>query len=111
MSDLPPEPPLRSDEGPPVSGQPVSPIVAPEELASKVLAAEDAKAGDVIPFSIVEEFYKRPGGTMFGQLFGNDPFDFWLGRFYVGFWGLISVTFAAIGAIFYIYQFMVVEGT
>ena len=54
-----------------------------------------------IPFAIVEEFYKRPGGTIFGQVFGADPFDFWLGRFYVGIWGLLSVAFAAIGAIFW----------
>ena len=111
MSDLPPESPLRTDKGPPSgSGQPVPPI-AQEKLASTVLAAKDAKAGDVLPFSIIEEFYKRPGGTMFGKLFGSDPLDFWLGRFYVGIWGIVAVTFAAIGAIFYIYQFLVVEGT
>lgn len=111
MSDYPPDSPLRTDEGPPVSRQPVSPNVAREGLASDVLAAADAKAGDVIPFSIVEEFYKRPGGTLFGSVFGSDPFDFWLGRFYVGLWGILAVAFASIGAIFYVYQFMVVEGT
>ncbi len=102
MSDLPLESPLRTDKGPTGSG------AAREELASKPRA--DAQA-TVIPFSIVEEFYKRPGGTIFGQVFGADPFDFWLGRFYVGIWGLLSVAFAAIGAIFYVYQFLVVEGT
>ncbi|KPV53365.1 hypothetical protein SE17_10035, partial [Kouleothrix aurantiaca] len=111
MSDLPNDPPLQPDEGPPVSRQQPAPVVAQEVQASKVLAAEDAKAGDVIPFSIVEEFYKRPGGTLFAQLFGNDPLDFWIGRFYVGIWGLLSVAFATIGAIFYFYQFVVVEGT
>ena len=49
MSDYPPDSPLRTDEGPPVSRQPVSPNVAREGLASDVLAAADAKAGDVIP--------------------------------------------------------------
>lgn len=110
MSDLPPDSPLRNDERRPAPRQQPAPV-AQEVQASRVLAAEDASAGDVIPFSIVEEFYKRPGGTMFASMFGSDPLDFWFGRFYVGFWGLISVTFAAIGAIFYIYQFVVIEGT
>jgi len=48
---------------------------------------------------------------MFARAFGGDPLDFWLGRFYVGFWGLIAVAFGAIGAIVYFYQFIVVEGT
>jgi photosynthetic reaction center M subunit len=98
-----------SDTGP--EPLPSPRIVDQEARASATLAASDAQAGDVIPFSVVEEFYKRPGGTMFGQLFGSDPLDFWIGRFYVGFWGLVSTAFAAIGTAFYLYQFMVVEGT
>jgi len=111
MSDQPSESPLQADEEPPVRAQPVPPIVAQEELASKVLAAADAQVAEVIPFSIVEEFYKRPGGTMLAAWFGGDALDFWIGRFYVGFWGILSTTFASIGAIFYFYQFLVVEGT
>jgi photosynthetic reaction center M subunit len=88
-----------------------SELVAQELRASQALAAADAQAGSVIPLSIVEEFYKRPGGTMFASVFGSDPLDFWLGRFYVGFWGLVSVGAAALGTICYFYQFLVIEGT
>jgi photosynthetic reaction center M subunit len=111
MSDQPSGSPLEAGEGPPPNAQPASPIVAREELASDLLAAEDARTAEVIPFSIVEEFYKRPGGTLIAQAFGGDALDFWIGRFYVGLWGLLSVTFAAIGTIFYFYQFLVIEGT
>jgi photosynthetic reaction center M subunit len=110
MSERPPDP-VPPPESDPVTRGGTPRTVETEQRAAGALAAADAQAGDVIPFSLVEEFYKRPGGTMFAQVFGSDPLDFWIGRFYVGFWGLVSVTFAALGAIFYFYQFIVVEGT
>lgn len=107
MSDRPSEQqPPDTDPGAGAGG-----IAAREARAAEALAVADSQAGDVIPLSIVEEFYKRPGGTLFARAFGSDPLDFWFGRFYVGFWGLIAVMAAAIGAIFYFYQFMVIEGT
>ncbi len=66
---------------------------------------------EVIPLSIVEEYYKRPGRTLVADLFGSDLFDFWVGRFFVGLWGVISAGGIVIGVLFYFYQVFVVEGT
>jgi photosynthetic reaction center M subunit len=72
---------------------------------------EDVPAGDVIPLAVVEEFYKRPGGSLLHSVFGFDPFDFWVGRFYVGIFGAISIIGIILGTIFYLYQGIVIEGT
>ena len=40
-----------------------------------------------------ERKYRVPGGT----LIGGDLFDFWLGPFYVGFFGVTTIFFAALG--------------
>ncbi len=53
----PPPPPGANLNAPP----PGSSIVEHAAQAEQALATADAQAGDVIPFSIVEEFYKRPG--------------------------------------------------
>jgi photosynthetic reaction center L subunit len=42
-----------------------------------------------------ERKYRVPGGT----LIGGDLFDFWVGPFYVGFFGVATVFFAALGTI------------
>ena len=42
-----------------------------------------------------ERKYRVPGGT----LIGRDLFDFWIGPFFVGFFGLTSVFFAGLGTI------------
>ncbi|MGP6159798.1 MAG: photosynthetic reaction center subunit L [Vulcanimicrobiaceae bacterium] len=48
-----------------------------------------------------ESVYRKRGGTFLADLFGRgDPFDFWVGRFYVGIFGLISVGAAALGIAF-----------
>jgi photosynthetic reaction center L subunit len=46
-----------------------------------------------------ERKYRVPGGT----LIGGDLFDFWVGPFYVGFFGITTIFFAALGTalIFY----------
>jgi photosynthetic reaction center L subunit len=42
-----------------------------------------------------ERKYRVPGGT----LVGGDLFDFWVGPFYVGFFGVTTFFFAALGTI------------
>ena len=37
-----------------------------------------------------ERKYRVPGGT----LLGRDLFDFWVGPFYIGFFGLMTIFFA-----------------
>ena len=59
----------------------------------------------------MEALYKKPGGTIMHAIFGADPADFWLGRFYVGTFGIMSLLGIFFGVIFYIYQVWVVEGT
>jgi photosynthetic reaction center L subunit len=44
-----------------------------------------------------EDAYRKPGNTLLGQLFGVDAFDFWVGRFYVGLFGVISAIAIALG--------------
>jgi photosynthetic reaction center M subunit len=83
-------------------------VVGASEAEYSAYAAADAQVAEVIPLSIVEEFYKKPGGTLIGRLFGADPLDFWLGRFYVGTFGAISMLFAALGTLLYLYAGMVV---
>jgi photosynthetic reaction center M subunit/photosynthetic reaction center L subunit len=86
-------------------------IVGASQEEYDAFAAADAKAADVIPLAVVEDYYKRPGGTLIGALFGADPLDFWVGRFYVGFFGAVSVLGIIIGTLFYFYQVVVIEGT
>jgi len=56
----------------------------------------------------IEADFRKPGKTMTARLFGTDPLDFWLGPFYVGLWGLVSIigiiagsTFYLVGTLFY----------
>ena len=42
-----------------------------------------------------ERKYRVPGGT----LIGRDLFDFWIGPFYVGFFGLMTMFFASLGTL------------
>ncbi len=64
-----------------------------------------------IPFSIMEEFYKRPGKTLVARVFGIEPLDFWFGPFYVGLSGAITMLGVVLGVIFYLYEAIVIEGT
>lgn len=95
----------------------VSRIVTPSVIDEKTgvegkrLAVERTKEGELIPFAEVEKLYKKPGDTLFHAWFGADPFDFWIGRFYVGVFGIVSLIGIVFGTIFYIYQAWVVEGT
>ncbi len=38
-----------------------------------------------------EGVYRKRGGTFLADIFGDDPFDFWVGRYYVGIFGALSV--------------------
>lgn len=74
-------------------------------------AGRGTRTGGVIPFTIVEEFYKRPGRTIFASIAGFDPFDFWFGRFYVGFFGITAILGIIVGVFGYLYEGIVNEGT
>lgn len=73
-------------------------------------AIERVREGEVVSFSEMEKLYRKPGGTIMHSLFGADPFDYWVGRFYVGTFGIVSLTGIFFGVLFYLYQAWVVEG-
>ncbi len=73
-------------------------------------AIERVREGEKVPFSEIEKQYKKPGKTILYALFGADIFDFWIGRFYVGAFGVMSLIGIFFGVVFYIYQAWVVEG-
>jgi hypothetical protein len=67
---------------------------------------EGARATRVPGGRTIEEMepeYKIPGRTTYAALFGRDPFDFWVGPFYVGFWGFIAALAITLGSAFYFY--------
>ncbi|MBO9342473.1 MAG: photosynthetic reaction center subunit M [Roseiflexus sp.] len=89
------------------------PLPSGETLPAEAISSTGSQAAfaEVIPFSIIEEFYKRPGKTLAARFFGVDPFDFWIGRFYVGLFGAISIVGIIFGVAFYLYEGVVNEGT
>lgn len=91
----------------------VTPSVIPEKpnVEGERPAIERIREGENIPFSEVEKQYKKRGGTILHAIFGADPFDFWIGRFYVGTFGAVSLVGIFFGVVFYLYQAWVVEGT
>ena len=52
-----------------------------------------------MPMLSYEQKYRVRGGT----LVGGDLFDFWIGPFYVGFFGVTSIIFALLGTLLIIY--------
>lgn len=44
-----------------------------------------------------EGVYRKRGGTFLADILGDDPTDFWAGRFYVGVFGIVSVAATALG--------------
>lgn len=74
------------------------------------LAIEKVKEGKDISLTEMEAYYKKPGGTLMHAIFGSDPFDFWVGRFYLGTFGVISLIGIFFGVVFYFYQAWIVEG-
>ena len=52
-----------------------------------------------MPMLSYEQKYRIRGGT----LFGGDLFDFWIGPFYVGFFGVTSIVFALLGTLLIVY--------
>ncbi len=89
------------------------PLPSGEILTSDAISSTGTHvvAADVIPFSLVEEYYRRPGRTIATRVFGADPFDFWFGRFYVGLFGGISMIGIIFGVIFYLYTGIAIEGS
>jgi len=81
-----------------------------DPIRGKRPAIERAMEGEVVTFAEVEKYYKQPGGTLMQAWFGADPFDFWVGRFYVGTFGVVSMAGIVIGTLFYFYQVYIIEG-
>ncbi len=52
-----------------------------------------------MPMLTFEKKYRVPGGT----LLGGDLFDFWVGPFYVGFFGVTTIFFSIIGTLLIVY--------
>lgn len=73
-------------------------------------AVERVVEGEKVSFSAMEQYYQKPGGTLMHAWFGADPFDFWVGRFYVGTFGVLSLIGIFFGTVFYFYQAWIVEG-
>lgn len=76
-----------------------------EPAITRVLEAEQ------VSFLEMEQEFKKPGGTIMHAVFGADPFDFWIGRFYLGTFGVLSLVGIFFGVVFYFYQAWIVEGT
>jgi len=73
-------------------------------------AAERAMEGEPLTMVEMEKHYKEPGRTLMHAWFGADPFDFFIGRFYVGTFGIVSLFGIFFGTLFYLYQAFIVEG-
>lgn len=84
--------------------------VVDEDIETEQPAIEKVFEGKNISFAEMEAFYKKPGGTLMHSWLGADPFDFWLGRFYVGTFGIISLIGIFVGTFSYLYQAYTVEG-
>lgn len=55
----------------------------------------------------IETEYRTPGRSTLDALIGYDPFDFWIGPFYVGFWGVVSWVGILFGSGIYLYTTLV----
>jgi photosynthetic reaction center L subunit len=44
-----------------------------------------------------EGVYRKRGGTFLADFLGDDPLDFWFGRFYVGLFGVITIVSTIVG--------------
>jgi photosynthetic reaction center L subunit len=74
-------------------------------MSSAVTVLEGARKTRVPGGRTIEEIeadFRKPGNTMFSKVFGFDPFDYWVGPFYVGLWGFISIVGIIIGSAFYL---------
>jgi photosynthetic reaction center L subunit len=71
---------------------------------------ERVREGSPLSLVEVEKQFKKPGGTIMHALFNVDPFDYWIGRFYLGTFGVISLLGIFFGTVFYFYQAWIVEG-
>jgi photosynthetic reaction center M subunit len=71
---------------------------------------ERVREGNPLSLAEVDEHFRKPGGTILHGLFGADPFDFWVGRFYVGTFGVLSLAGIFLGTAFYLYQALIIEG-
>ena len=87
-------------------------VIADQELKGENhdVVVQRTLIGEPVTFADMEAHYKRQGATFLTDWFGSDPFDFWFGRFYVGFWGIVSLFGIFFGTLFYFYQAFVVEG-
>ena len=93
-----------------MSDAPQKPLLQPDgEYRTSMASASSTGAGlraAEISYEAVEARYKRPGGTLAEKMFGHDPLDFWVGPFYVGFFGGTAIVGIALGVLTYFYQAM-----
>ncbi len=96
-----------------MSDAPQKPLLQPDgeyraSMASTSSTGADQRAAE-ITFEAIEAHYKRPGGTLAEKMFGHDPLDFWVGPFYVGFFGGTAMIGIVMGVLTYLYQAFFVE--
>ena len=77
---------------------PASPACRRRRRASSRHAIPDA-GGPAMAMLSFEKKYRVRGGT----LIGGDLFDFWVGPFYVGFFGVTTIFFSALGTLLIVY--------
>jgi photosynthetic reaction center M subunit/photosynthetic reaction center L subunit len=96
-----------------MSDAPQKPLLQPDgEYRASMASASSAGAGpraSELSFEAMEAKYKRPGGTLAAKMFGQDPLDFWVGNFYVGFFGGTAILGIVMGVLTYLYQAVFVE--
>jgi len=85
----------------------------PDDLSVRrqELVVDRVIEGENVSLEEMETLYRKPGGTLMHAIFKADPFDFWIGRFYLGTFGVLSLLGIFFGVIFYFYQTWIVEGT
>lgn len=73
------------------------PVVGPRRPATS--NPDEAVAGSSL--QQIETAYRKPGRTIIASVFGYEPFDFWIGPFYVGTWGVVSMIGGLAGTLLY----------
>ena len=96
-----------------MSDAPQKPLLQPDGEYRTSMASESSTGAGPrateISFEAMEARYKRPGGTLAEKIFGHDPLDFWIGPFYVGFFGGTAIVGIVLGMLGYFYQVFFLE--
>jgi photosynthetic reaction center M subunit/photosynthetic reaction center L subunit len=96
-----------------MSDAPQKPLLQPDGEYRTSMASESSTGAGPrateISFEVMEARYKRQGGTLAEKIFGHDPLDFWIGPFYVGFFGGTAIVGIVLGMLGYFYQVFFLE--